>query len=165
MYSTENHDSHLKWRNTWFGLENKIESQVILVQTWTKCVVRKWSDQVLWSFNVTPFLMNESCQPHTDLWRRRHVTHKYESCHMQWVKSHIWMSHFIHMNESCHTYEWVMSHAMSHVTLMNESSQTHTGLWRSRHVFATCSRCPSGDIIQDTAIHCNILQHTHCSTL
>jgi len=47
MYSTVNYDSHLKWRNTLFRLENKIEKQVILVQTKTKRVVRKGPLQVL----------------------------------------------------------------------------------------------------------------------
>jgi len=34
------------------------------------------------------------------------ITHK----DMQWVTSHIWMSHGTHMNESWHTFEWVMAH-------------------------------------------------------
>jgi len=56
MYSTVNYDSHAKWRNTWFRLENKIEKQVILVQTKTNSVVRKGPLQVLDPFSVTPFL-------------------------------------------------------------------------------------------------------------
>jgi len=36
MHFTENHDFHLKWRNTWFRWENKIGSRVISVQIWTK---------------------------------------------------------------------------------------------------------------------------------
>ena len=61
MCSTENCNSHLKWRNTWFRLENKIESQVILVQTKTKGVVRKGPLQMLGSFNVNPFLYMFVC--------------------------------------------------------------------------------------------------------
>jgi len=56
MCSTENCNSHLKWRNTWFWLENKNESQVILVQTKTKGVVREGPLQMLGSFNVNTFL-------------------------------------------------------------------------------------------------------------
>jgi len=59
MYSTVNYDSQLKWRNTWFRLENKIEKQVILVHTKTKRVVRKGPLQVLGPFSVTPFLLIE----------------------------------------------------------------------------------------------------------
>jgi len=45
---------------------------------------------------------------------------------MQWVMSHIWMSHAIHTNESCYTYECDMSHIrMRHVTHMNESCHTY----------------------------------------
>jgi len=56
-----------------------------------------------------------------------HVTHMNESCHTyEWVMSHIQMSYVTHMNESCHTYRWVMSHIwMSHVTHMNESWHTY----------------------------------------
>jgi len=57
MYSTENYDSHLKWTNMWFKLENKIEAQLILLQTKTKRVVTKGPLQVLRSFNVTAFLL------------------------------------------------------------------------------------------------------------
>ena len=53
---TKNYDSHLNWRNTWFRLENKIEKQVILVQTKTKRVVRKGPLQWLCPFSVTTFL-------------------------------------------------------------------------------------------------------------
>jgi len=56
MYSTVNYDSHSKWTNTWFILENKIEKQVILVQTQTNSAVRKGPFQVLGPFSVTPFL-------------------------------------------------------------------------------------------------------------
>ena len=41
----------------WFGSENKIEKQVILVQIKTKRVVRTGPLQVLGSFTVTPFLL------------------------------------------------------------------------------------------------------------
>jgi len=59
MYSTVNYDSHSKWRNTWSRLENKIEKQVILVQTKTNSVVRKGPLQVLGPFSVTPSLAEE----------------------------------------------------------------------------------------------------------
>jgi len=54
--STVIYNSHSKSWNTWFRLENKIEKQVILVQTKTNSVVRKAPLQVLGPFSVTPFL-------------------------------------------------------------------------------------------------------------
>jgi len=53
---------------------------------------------------------------------------------VNWVMSHIWMSHVTHMNDSCHTYERVMSHIWtSHVTHMNESC--HTYEWVMSHIW------------------------------
>ena len=59
MHSTQNYDSHLKWRDTWFRLENQIEKQVILVQTKMKRVVRKSPLQVLGPFIFIPFLRDQ----------------------------------------------------------------------------------------------------------
>jgi len=93
MYSTENYDFHLKWRNTWFSLENKIESQVSWYKHNETC-----SKEV-----VSSGVVVIQCHPlHT---------HMNESCHTsEWVMSHRGMSHVTHLNEECHTYEGGMSH-------------------------------------------------------
>jgi len=118
-------------------------------------------------------IQNESC----------HITHVNESCHwfgmspdsewfMEWVMSHIWMSHvthhITHMNEACH---WLrMSHGMSHVTIDSFwiSDMTHLCVWydvwhdsficvtRLIPVNMTWFRCT----LQHTATLCNTLQHT-----
>ena len=52
-------------------------------------------------------------------------TYEWSTSHIEWVISHVWMSHVTHMKESCHTREWVMSHMwMRHVTHVNELCHT-----------------------------------------
>jgi len=64
---------------------------------------------------------------------------------MSHVMSYIWMSHVTHLNESLHKYEWVTSHMwMSHVIHMNESRHTFewviAQIWMSHvtHVNESC---------------------------
>jgi len=122
MYSNVNYDSHLKWRNTWFRLENKIEKQVILVQTKTKRVVRKG-----------PLLgtnQNETCSKEGSTSGagsiQRHslpTTAGHNSCHtLEWVMSHTLVCYETYMNTSWRTHECVMEHAwMCYGTLVNAS--------------------------------------------
>jgi len=84
--------------------------------------------------------MNESCH-----------TYKRVMSRIEWVMSHVWMSHVAHMNESCHTYEWVMSRIwMSHVTHMNESCHTyewvtpHIQMSHVTYVNGACHKCEEG---------------------
>jgi len=83
------------WNEVTHGSVWKIKSKVKYLGTnITKRVVRKWSVQGLWSFNVTPFI---------HIWMS-HVTHLNESCHTEeWVMSHIWMRNVTHMKEACRT--------------------------------------------------------------
>ena len=53
---------------------------------------------------------------------------------VEWVTSHVSMSHVSSINESCLTYQWVMSHvSMSHVSRINESRLTYE--WVMSHIW------------------------------
>jgi len=87
--------------------------------------------------------MSQTCQTYEGV-----LSHMNESCRTyEWVMSNI--------NDSCHTYEWVMSH-------MNESCH----IWMSQVIYE-CVDATRKLSQQESATHCNILQHIamHCKTL